>query len=47
MILLSICFFSKLEDSGKIPCVENDDVNPGGQNVCITRYVFLNWDVYC
>ena len=47
MMLLSISFLFELEDSGKIHCVEDDDIDRGGQNVCITRYVFLNWDVYC
>ena len=46
-MLLSISFLFELEDSGKIHCVEDDDIDRGGQNVCITWYVFLNWDVYC
>ena len=32
-----VLFFS-FEDTVKIPCVEDDESNRGGQYVCITRY---------
>ena len=43
MVLLSIYFVFELEDSGKIHCVEDDDIDRGG------RYhtVLIDWDVYC